>query len=63
MTKTVCDYCGREIKEPFHDYRGDLDSENLAIIEIKPIMLNKTSSKIDNPDLCRGCIIKILRGH
>lgn len=62
MTKTVCDYCGAEIKEPFRDYRGDLDAKNLAIIEIRPTLLNQTVSEIDNPDLCRACIIKILRG-
>ncbi len=60
-TRTVCDYCDREIREPFRDYRGDLDSRNLAIIEIKPILLNQTTRKISNPDLCRECIIKVLR--
>jgi len=62
MTKTVCDYCGKEIKERFADYRGDLDSRNLAVIEIKPTLLNRTVDKIKNPDLCRKCIIKVLRG-
>ena len=61
-TKIICDYCGIEIKEPFHDYRGDLDSKNLAIIEVKPKLLNRTTNTICNPDLCRKCIIKILRG-
>ena len=61
-TKIVCDYCGKEIKEPFPDYRGDLDSENLAVIEIRPILLNQTEKKINNPDLCRECIINVLRG-
>ena len=62
MTKTVCDYCGREVKEHFKDYRGDLDAKNLAIIEIKPTFLNRTVDKIDNPDLCRECIIRVLNG-
>jgi hypothetical protein len=62
MKKTICDYCGREIKETFRDYRGDLDSANLAVIEIKPILLNRTTDVINNPDLCRECIIKVLRG-
>lgn len=60
-TKIVCDYCGREIK-PVKDWRGDLDEENLAVIEIRPIFLNRTVDKISNPDLCRECIIKVLRG-
>ncbi len=62
MTKVICDYCGYEIKERFKDYRGDLDGNNLAVIEIKPILLNKTTIQIHNPDLCRNCIIKILEG-
>jgi len=62
MTKVICDYCGKEIKESFKDYRGDLDGENLAAIEIKPIFLNRTTDKILNPDLCKECIIKVLRG-
>ncbi len=62
MRKIICDYCGREIKEHFKDYRGDLDSHNLAVIEIRPILLNQTTSEIDDPDLCRECIIKVLRG-
>jgi len=61
MTKIICDYCGEEIKKRFKDYRGDLDSENLAIIEVKPILLNQTHSKIDNPDLCIACIIEVIR--
>ncbi|MFX1452440.1 MAG: hypothetical protein ACFFCM_16490 [Promethearchaeota archaeon] len=62
MTQVVCDYWGKVIKEPFSDYRGDLDSKNLAVIEIKPTLLNQTTKKIENPDLCRECIIKVLRG-
>ena len=62
MKKTICDYCGKEIKETFKDYRGDLDARNLAIIEVKPILLNQTDNRIENPDLCRECIIKVLRG-
>ena len=45
MKKTICDYCGEEIKEPFNDFRGDLDPKNLAIIQVKPILLNQTTSK------------------
>ena len=62
MKKTICDYCGEEIKEPFEDFRGDLDCNNLAVIEVKPILLNQTTSKIENPDLCRQCILRVLRG-
>lgn len=62
MTKIICDYCGEEIKESFEDYRGDLDNRNLAIIRITPVLLNQTDNRIDNPDLCRECIIKVLRG-
>lgn len=62
MRKTICDYCGKEIKEPFSDFRGDLDAQNLAIIEVKPILLNQTTNRIKNPDLCKECIIKVLHG-
>ena len=34
MTRTVCDYCGKEVKEPFHDYRGDLDGDHLAVSSV-----------------------------
>lgn len=62
MKQIICNYCGEVINESFSDYRGDLDSHNLACIEIKPRLLNKTDTKIDNPDLCRTCIIKALKG-
>lgn len=62
MTKTVCDYCGKEIKKSFEDYRGDLDEKNLAAIKIEPLWLNRTTDTIDNPDLCKECIIKVLKG-
>ena len=61
-TKIICDYCGEEVKETFSDYRGDLNGEHLAIIEIKPVLLKCTDSKVVDPDLCRKCIIKALRG-
>lgn len=61
MKKTICDYCGEEIKEPFRDYRGDLDTDHLAIIEIKPVTINSSQGNVKNPDLCRECIIKVLR--
>ena len=63
MTKVICDYCGTEIKKPVREVVGDLDSRNLAIIEIKPILLNQTDSKIGNPDLCIECIIKVLKDN
>ena len=62
MKKTICDYCDREINEPFSDFRGDLDGDHLAVIEIKPIALNSPQGNISHPDLCRECIIKVLRG-
>ena len=62
MKKTICDYCGAEIKECLTDYRGDLDEKNLAAIKIKPLWLNRTTDTLDNPDLCKGCIMKVLRG-
>ncbi len=62
MKKTMCDYCGKEIKEPFMNFRGDLDGDHLAVIEIKPTRLNSTQGNISNPDLCRECIIEVLRG-
>ena len=62
MKKIICDYCGNEIKEFFEDYRGDLDGKNLAAIKIKPLWLNQTTHTIDHPDLCKECIIKVLKG-
>lgn len=62
MKQIICDYCGGVIKERFKDYRGDLDNENLAVIEIRPILLNQTTNAIAYPDLCRECIINVLRG-
>lgn len=62
MTKTICDYCGNEIKKPSGEFTGDLDCKNLAVVRVKPLLLNQTDSYIDNPDLCRECIIKVLRG-
>ena len=61
-TKTICDYCGKEIKEPFKDFRGDLAKDALACIEIKPTLLNRDGyNMLHDPDLCRECIITILR--
>ena len=62
MKQTICDYCGKAIKEEFKDYRGDLAKDALACIEIKPTLLNKSVDVIHDPDLCRECIIKVLRG-
>ena len=62
MKQTICDYCGNKINEDFVDYRGDLAKDALACIEIKPTLLNKSVDIIHNPDLCRECIIKVLRG-
>jgi len=68
MQQIICDYCGKVINELFEDYRGDLDSSNLATLDIK-VWLNKTKEElkpfseiIDNADLCRECIIKVLKG-
>ena len=62
MKQTICDYCGNIIKEEFKDYRGDLAKDTLACIKIEPTLLNKSVHVIHNPDLCRKCIIKVLRG-
>lgn len=61
MTKTLCDYCGKEIKNSETEFTGDLDNRNLAVIRVEPILLNQTDSKIDRPDLCVACIIKTLK--
>ncbi len=60
--QTICDYCGRVIKEPFHDYRGDLDSDCLVCLDVKITSLNSSKGNSNNPDLCRECIINVLRG-
>ena len=63
MKQTICDYCGEGVNFPTNrEITGDLDPRNLAVIRIQPILLNKTDSKINNPDLCRECIIKVLKG-
>ncbi len=62
MKKTICDYCGAEIKEPFKDYRGDLDRDHLVVVEIKPTTMNSSQGNLSHPDLCRKCIIKVLKG-
>ena len=62
MKQIVCDYCEKVIKEPFTNYRGDLDNSTCAIIDITPRNLNKTSTHISKPDLCRECIIRVLQG-
>lgn len=61
MTKITCDYCGREINPNKKEFTGDLDDSNLAVIKVEPLLLNQTTSKINNPDLCRECIIKVLK--
>ena len=64
MIKTVCDYCGKGVNFPTNrEVTGDLDSRNLAVIEVRPRLLNKTGSKISNPDLCIECIIKVLQDN
>ena len=60
--QTVCDYCGKVINELFRGYRGDLDSDCLAVIEVRVVSLNSSRKYPDKPDLCRECIIKTLRG-
>ena len=63
MKQTICDYCGRGVNVPTNrEVTGDLDAKNLAIIEVRPILLNRTDSTISHPDLCIECIIKVLRG-
>ena len=63
MKQTICDYCGKGVNFPTNrEVVGDLDAKNLDVVEIKPILLNKTDSKIDNHDLCISCIIKVLKG-
>jgi len=61
-TKTICDYCDKQIVEPFSDYRGDLDGDHLVVMEVKPMTMNSSQGNISNPDLCRECIINVLRG-
>lgn len=63
MKKTVCDYCGEDVNFPTNrEVTGDLDSRNLAVIKVEPMLLNETDSRIEFPDLCLECIIKVLRG-
>lgn len=60
MTKTFCDYCGKEvdIKETIV---ADLDNDSMVYIEIKPTKLARTKDGIINPDLCSSCIIKAIQ--
>lgn len=61
MKKTICDYCGKGVNFPANrEITGDLDAKNLAVIEVKPKLLNRTDNRISNPDLCIECIIKVL---
>ena len=60
--QVICDNCGAVIKEQFDDYHGDLSPSVLAVIKIKPVLLNRTNDVIENPDLCRACIIRTLKG-
>ena len=60
--QTICDCCGKVIKEPFADYRGDINPDCLIVLEVKPISINSTKGIVHDPDLCRGCIINTLRG-
>ena len=62
MKQTICDYCGRGVNFPTNrEITGDLDTSNLAVIEVRPRLLNQTHRKIVNPDLCIECIIKVLK--
>jgi len=63
MKQTICDYCGRVVNFPENrEVVGDLGSDHLAVIEIRPIKLNSSQGNIVNPDLCIECITKTLRG-
>ncbi len=64
MRQTTCDYCGGVVNLPLNrKVTGDLDNKNSAVIEVIPKLLNQPRRKIDNPDLCIECIIKILTGE
>jgi len=60
MTKTFCDYCGKETKIG-KEIVAELDEDHFVHIDIKPKKMNSDKDgDISSPDLCADCIVKAI---